>query len=138
MTAFQAAELSYFYGLIESELNRVRFAELEKITDGNCKVDVMQWETALITGIGAGSVFFALSFEVGDFNVAESEEKVSGDKKNGTFYIPMYSGDRNSGYDRAYCTETITTMTEFAFDALKRIEAALAAYEMTVKQDYSL
>jgi len=138
MTAFQSAELSYFYDLYSKEIERVRFySDLSKHLDGNCNI-------CLLPEIDDHDrVVVRIAFNIGAYkpNYFDDDLIIQSESKTTYFYIPetedIFAEYKNT-YDRAYGAETITTMAEFAFDALKRIEAAKAAYEMTVKQDYSL
>jgi len=138
MTAFQSAELSYFYDLYSKEIERVRFySDLSKHLDGNCNI-------CLLPEIDDHDrVVLRIAFNIGAYkpNYFDDDLIIPSESKSMYFNIPEnesgFSEYKNT-YDRAYGAETITTMTEFAFDALKRIEAAKAAYEMTVKQVYSL
>ena len=138
MTAFQSAELSYFYDLYSKEIERVRFySDLSKHLDGNCNISLLP------KIIDHDRVVVRITFDIGAYkpNKFDDDLIIPSESKSMYFYIPENEGgssEYKNTYDRAYGTETITTMAEFAFDALKRIEAAKTAYEMTVKQDYSL
>lgn len=144
MTSFQSAELSYFYELYSKEIERVRFySDLSDAVNGECHF-IMTVEKS-----DRDRVLVRISYSIGTyyperiFDDTDIDDAllIPEDRKSEYFYIPENesgSSEYKNTYDRAYGAETITTMTEFAFDALKRIEAALAAYEMTVKQVYSL
>jgi len=144
MTAFQSAELAYFYDLYSKEIERVRFySDLSKHLDGNCNICLLPEKS------GIEKVVVRISYRIGAYypeklttdDTYDDALLIPEERKEMYFYIPENEGEISeykNTYKRYYGAETITTMAEFAFDALKRIEAAKAAYEMTVKQDYSL
>jgi len=144
MTAFQSAELSYFYDLYSKEIERVRFySDLSDAVNGECHfimtVEKSDRDRVLVRiYYSVGTYYPERIFDDTDIDdallIPEEREEMY-------FYIPENEGEISEYkniYKRHYGAETITTMAEFAFDALKRIEAAKSAYEMTVKQDYSL
>jgi hypothetical protein len=144
MTAFQAAELSYFYDLFSKEIERVRFySDLAKELNGEC------WFRMTTSQGESDRVLVVLEYHIGtyyperifDDTDVDSDLLIQAERKESYFYIPSETTgimEYENHYDRAYCTETITTITEFALDALKRIEAAMAAYEQTIAPYHKL
>jgi len=146
MNAFQSKELAFYFGLFEKEIERVRFySDLSKELDGQCWFNMIP---APVERRG-DKILVELEYYIGtyypelDFNNADIDTDliVESESKRMYFYIPFEADgitEYENRYDRAYCAETITTMTEFALDGLKRIEAAKAAYEQTIAPYHKL
>lgn len=145
MNAFQAAELSYFYALFSKEIERVRFySDLAKELNGECWFRMTTshlWRSDRVLvelGYYIGTYYPERIFDDTD---VDSDLLIQAERKESYFYIPSETTgimEYENHYDRAYCTETITTITEFALDALKRIEAAKSAYEQTIAPYHKL
>jgi len=144
MTAFQAAELSYFYDLFSKEITRVRFySDLSKELNGDC------WFTMTTSEVDSDRVLVELVYYIGtyyperifDGTDIDTNLLIQSQRERAYFYISESEGgiaEYKSRYNRADCIEGIQSITEFALDALKRIEAARAAYEQTIAPYHKL